>query len=785
MANIKKINVGGTEYEVRSDLEERIKTLEEQETGGGGEVVEGTTDYSQLENKPSINKVTLEGNKTLDELGIPSKQEVEGKQDAISQVNVTVNDAEGTPSGSASVSGSTLNINLENIKGRPGEAGPANTLTIGTVTPSDSPDEAKAEITGKAPNQILNLTLPRGQQGNSGVTGDTSAIVVVNDLNGGESETNSIKVLAAEQGKVLDGKIHDARYFEDKITKEYTPSSTSYRASIGRTLKAGVKYTVQLDYTVETGNFTYLAAHNSTSGNPTDILTPDIEYTPTIDVSYWYITMASDYVQSAGTLFEISVSEYTDSKDIITNLQSDVTNINRELLSINEQIKDVSTGKLLIVSKEFVPNQQNYRPSIGATLKAGTKYIVQLDYTVETGNFTYLAAHNSSVGNPADKLTNDLYNQKGSLTIEYTPSIDVTNWYIQMASNFVASDNTLFTISVSEEVEVVTVVKDLQENVETLKSSVKGIGAKNFELSASSSKDLTENYARNETAVSLRIQANALFAKIRVQYGSSAYVDISDNSVELSNGNSEQHNLNLASATNIGIFLEKKYGSRILIKIVADGNLYITSEIVFAAQGGVSVKNLGSNTLNFTSFLYCPKMINYDLWILGDSYLSSGDPARWPYWISEWGWTKYYIDQLSGGTSATLYKSLTEDLKIKKPKYIIWALGMNDHDGADTINQNWLSAVQNVMKLADEGIDVILCTIPSVPTINHSLKNEFVKSSGFRYIDFASAVEKGDGSQNWHDGLLSSDGVHPSEDGAKILAAQVLLDYPELCTITR
>ena len=235
MANIKKINVGGTEYEVRSDLEERIKTLEEQETGGGGEVVEVTTDYSQLENKPSINKVTLEGNKTLDELGIASKQEVEEKQDAISQVNVTVNDAEGTPSGSASVSGSTLNINLENIKGRPGEAGPANSLKIGTVTASDSPDEAKAEITGEAPNQILNLTLPRGQQGNSGVTGDTSVIVVVNNLDGGESETNSIKVLAAEQGKVLDGKIHDARYFEDKITKEYTPSSTSYRASIGGT----------------------------------------------------------------------------------------------------------------------------------------------------------------------------------------------------------------------------------------------------------------------------------------------------------------------------------------------------------------------------------------------------------------------------------------------------------------------------------------------------------------------------------------------------------------------
>ena len=216
MANIKKINVGGIDYEVRSDLEERIKTLEEQETGGGGEVVVGTTDYSQLENKPSINNVTLEGNKTLDELGIASKQSVEGKQDAISQVNVTVNDTDGTPSGSAFVSGSTLNINLENIKGRSGEAGPANTITIGTVTPSDSPDEASATLTGESPNQVLNLVLPRGQQGNSGVNGSTADIVVVNDLNGGESETASIKVLAAEQGKVLKNKINDVNYCSEE-----------------------------------------------------------------------------------------------------------------------------------------------------------------------------------------------------------------------------------------------------------------------------------------------------------------------------------------------------------------------------------------------------------------------------------------------------------------------------------------------------------------------------------------------------------------------------------------
>ncbi len=42
-------------------------------SGGGG----GTTDYNALDNKPSINNVTLEGDKTLEDLGIASKESVE------------------------------------------------------------------------------------------------------------------------------------------------------------------------------------------------------------------------------------------------------------------------------------------------------------------------------------------------------------------------------------------------------------------------------------------------------------------------------------------------------------------------------------------------------------------------------------------------------------------------------------------------------------------------------------------------------------------------------------
>lgn len=53
------------------------------------------------------------------------------------------------------------------IQGETGSTGPANTLSIGTVT---SGETASATITGTAPNQSLNLVLPKGDKGESGST---------------------------------------------------------------------------------------------------------------------------------------------------------------------------------------------------------------------------------------------------------------------------------------------------------------------------------------------------------------------------------------------------------------------------------------------------------------------------------------------------------------------------------------------------------------------------------------------------------------------------------------
>lgn len=71
--------------------------------------------------------------------------------------------------------------------GPAGAAGPANHLTIGTVTTGS----AAATITGTAPNQVLNLTLPQGQTGSAGAAANMS-IGTISTLSPGASATATI-----------------------------------------------------------------------------------------------------------------------------------------------------------------------------------------------------------------------------------------------------------------------------------------------------------------------------------------------------------------------------------------------------------------------------------------------------------------------------------------------------------------------------------------------------------------------------------------------------------------
>ena len=82
-------------------------------------------------------------------------------------------------------------------KGDKGDVGPANKLTIGTVT---SGIEASATITGEAPNQVLNLVLKQGDKGNPGDDAPTITGITIR-----QSDYHMIVTLS-------DGTSYDAGY---------------------------------------------------------------------------------------------------------------------------------------------------------------------------------------------------------------------------------------------------------------------------------------------------------------------------------------------------------------------------------------------------------------------------------------------------------------------------------------------------------------------------------------------------------------------------------------------
>lgn len=84
--------------------------------------------------------------------------------------------------GSQGTSGAAGPQGPQGETGPQGPAGPANTLVIGSVTTSAPGSSAEATITGTAPNQTLNLVLPRGEQGPAGSGGSAVVSVLASDF---------------------------------------------------------------------------------------------------------------------------------------------------------------------------------------------------------------------------------------------------------------------------------------------------------------------------------------------------------------------------------------------------------------------------------------------------------------------------------------------------------------------------------------------------------------------------------------------------------------------------
>ena len=92
--------------------------------------------------------------------------------------DITVSAGSGSPV-SVSVSGGTAEVTVTQVggdRGPTGATGPANSLTIGTVTTGAPGSTAVAVITGTAPNQAISFTIPRGDVGQQGAQGPVGSV---------------------------------------------------------------------------------------------------------------------------------------------------------------------------------------------------------------------------------------------------------------------------------------------------------------------------------------------------------------------------------------------------------------------------------------------------------------------------------------------------------------------------------------------------------------------------------------------------------------------------------
>ena len=216
--------------------------------------------------------------------------------------------------------------------------------------------------------------------------------------------------------------------------------------------------------------------------------------------------------------------------------------------------------------------------------------------------------------------------------------------------------------------------------------------------------------------------------------------------------------------------------------ILANGKSF-KHTIDFVLQS-VSAPYLMSNGATLTDCkltLSCTD-IDKKIWCFGDSYFAYS-AARWTYYLHEYGYTKnILLDGFPGEGGVNGNAALKTLLSMGTPKYAIWFLGMNDGSDPDdtTPSTNWAEYRDNFISLCNQhGVTPVFATIPNVPSINHNGKNAWIKASGYRYIDMCHAVGA-DVDVNWLGTMLSSDNIHPSEDGARALFAQVIQDFPEV-----
>lgn len=241
------------------------------------------------------------------------------------------------------------------------------------------------------------------------------------------------------------------------------------------------------------------------------------------------------------------------------------------------------------------------------------------------------------------------------------------------------------------------------------------------------------------------------------------------------------HGLTISEFLDVQI-IGSEYGVPTLIVTTMSGSYVCTLPNSVSYSRGKSYFYSDGTSASSLSLVSSSSDLSKDIWFFGDSYMTIS-PSRWPSVFFDAKITDYAIFAYPGASSENQCDDLVRALQFGVPKYIVWTLGMNNADADAAPNTAWLDRLNRVIAIAEQyDATLILATVPCVPNASYEnfYKNEVVRASGYRYIDFAKVVNAESQGATWYAGMLSNDNVHPTELGAKVLANAVMQDFQEI-----
>ena len=428
-------------------------------------------------------------------------------------------------------------------------------------------------------------------------------------------------------------------------------------------------------------------------------------------------------------------------------------------------------------------SNENYRRSDYVGIEAG------LDYSINLGNEFRYALYDVDkqyidgeyVENTTKKVITAPYNA-AFIAVSATISTNKYEWQIAQSSNIDETIEPYNNIYIDPQYVKITekTDKSFYERYEGTENSY--TFTKYSSIKQNRLIDFTLCFSGTFNGVTLSLLDSGNNAQVNIEI-SDTEITITDRKWGTPTINTYTHGLTIKDNLSISWLVNNDDCS---ISLASNGEIYNKnwkSLIInllrphYTVNSGVTISNI--------AFSWTCLDFNKNIWIFGDSYFTDTD-TRWVHYLINNGYNKnVLIDAYSGEGSNGAMTSLLTSLSVAEtPKYIFWCLGMNDGtDTSESPSATWKNKIDQLLSICDlYNITPILATIPTVPSINHEKKNEYVRNSGLQYVDFAKAV----GATPlgvWYDNMLSEDEVHPDIAGGIALYYRVLTDFPQI-TIT-